>query len=160
MDSRPHQLGDLPDVAKIVHGPLVEHLVQGDFTCLRVPRAALTGASRQGPQKGHVGLALLREVTEGFFRVGITVQLHEHPRLIRLEFREVFVQEPIHARPIAVALGMGKMREHFRYGKAVGRRLPWGIFGRKAPHQSTQNRGGGFQLVEAVQFRFLVTQGA
>jgi hypothetical protein len=45
---------------------------------------------------------------------------------------------------------MGKMGEHFGYRKAVGRGLPLGIFDRQVAHQSAQDRGGRFQLVEAV----------
>jgi hypothetical protein len=45
---------------------------------------------------------------------------------------------------------MGKMREHFRYRKAVGRGLPFGIFDRQVAHQSAQDRRGRFQLVEAI----------
>src|SRR5271165_7486512 len=45
--SRSHQLSDLPDMSQIVHGPLMQHLLQGDFAGLLVPRAAFTGASRQ-----------------------------------------------------------------------------------------------------------------
>src|SRR5580704_16302316 len=54
-----HQLSDLPDMSQIVHGPLMQHLLQGDFAGLRVPGAAFTGASRQGPQILQVTLALL-----------------------------------------------------------------------------------------------------
>ncbi len=148
--SRSHQLSDLPDMSQIVHGPLMQHLLQGDFAGLLVPRAAFTGASRQGPQILHVGLALLFKMVEGIFRIGIAVQLQVHLRIIRLELRQFLTHEPVHACSIAVALGMGKMREHFRYRKAVGRGLPFGIFDRQVAHQSAQDRRGRFQLVEAV----------
>ena len=62
--SRSHQLSDLPDMSQIVHGPLMQHLLQGDFAGLLVPRAAFTGASRQGTQILHVGLALLFKMVE------------------------------------------------------------------------------------------------
>jgi len=68
--SRSHQLSDLPDMSQIVHGPLMQHLLQGDFAGLLVPRASFTGASRQGPQILDVGLALLFKMDEGIFRIG------------------------------------------------------------------------------------------
>jgi hypothetical protein len=95
-----------------------QHLLQGDFAGLLVPRAAFTGPSREGPQILNVGLALLFKMVEGIFRVGIAVQLQVHLRTIRLELRQFLTHEPVHTCSIAVALGMGKMREHFRYRKA------------------------------------------
>ena len=44
--SRSHQLSDLPEMSQIVHGPLMQHLLQGDFAGLLAPGAAFTGASR------------------------------------------------------------------------------------------------------------------
>jgi hypothetical protein len=131
--SRSHQLSDLPDMSQIVHGPLMQHLLQGDFAGLLVPRAAFTGASRHGPQILHVGLALLLKIVERIFRISIAVQLQLHLRIIRLELRQFLTHEPVHACSIAVALRMGKMREYFRYRKAVGRGLPFGIFDRQVP---------------------------
>jgi hypothetical protein len=96
----------------------------------------------------HVFLALLFKMVEGIFRIGIAVQLQVHLRIIRLELRQFLTHEPVHACSIAVALGMGKMREHFRYRKAVGRGLPFGIFDRQVAHQSAQDCGGRFELVE------------
>src|SRR5208283_5709470 len=69
--SRSHQLSNLPDMSQIVHGPLMQHLLQGDFAGLLVPGAAFTGASRQGPQILHIDLALLFKMVEGVFRIGI-----------------------------------------------------------------------------------------
>jgi len=85
MFSRSHQLSDLPDMSQIVHGPLMQHLLQGDFANLVVPGAAFPGASRQASQILHVGFALLLKMLEGRFGVGIAVQLQKHLRLIGLE---------------------------------------------------------------------------
>jgi hypothetical protein len=148
--SRSHQLSDLPDMSQIVHGPLIQHLLQGDFAGLLMPRAAFTGASRQGPQILHVALALLCKMVEGGFCIGIAVQLQVHLRIVQLELQQFLTHEAVHAYSIAVALGVGKMREHFCYRKAFGRGLPFGIFDRQVSHQSAQDRGGRFQLVGAV----------
>ena len=71
--SRSHQFGDLPDMSQIVHGPLVQHLLQGDFADLLVPGATFPGASRQSPQKFQIRLALILKVVEGIFRIGIAI---------------------------------------------------------------------------------------
>jgi hypothetical protein len=86
----------------------MQHLLQGDFAGLLVPRGGFTGASRQGPQILHVCLVLLIKMVEGVFRIGIAVQLQVHLRIIRLELRHFLTHEPVHACSIAVALGMGK----------------------------------------------------
>ena len=36
--SRSHQFSNLPDISEIVHGPLTQHLLQGDFASLLMPR--------------------------------------------------------------------------------------------------------------------------
>jgi hypothetical protein len=70
----------------------------------------------------------LRKIVEGIFHIGIAI----HSRYIcassGFNSREFLTHEPVHACSIAVALGMGKMREHFRYRKAAGRWLPFGTF--------------------------------
>ncbi len=48
--ARANQFGDLSDVARVVHRPLVEHLLQRDLTGGFVMRVAFAGAARQRPQ--------------------------------------------------------------------------------------------------------------
>ena len=68
-----HQFRDLPDVSEVVHGPLVEHLLQRDFARLLVHGAALAGGAWQRPQKVHVGVALLLELVETV-DTGVTIR--------------------------------------------------------------------------------------
>ncbi|MGA9965059.1 MAG: hypothetical protein WBQ10_07630 [Terriglobales bacterium] len=112
------------------------------------PGGTFSGGNWVNVSGRYLGLRFKLKGQPHYGWVRLTVQVSG--TRVTLELRQFLTHQPVHACSIAVALGMGKMREHFRYRKAVGRGLPFGIFDRQVAHQSAQDRGGRLQLVEAV----------
>ena len=75
-------------------------------------------------------------------------------RIVGLEFGTCFSHEPVEAHPVAVALGMRKMGQHFGDGEAFGRRFPARIFFGQLAHQTTQNSRDRLEKVQAGESIF------
>lgn len=149
-----NQFCDLPDVAKVVHRPLMEHLLQGDLTGGFVMRAALADGSRQLPQIFHVNLALLPEKFERSMGVSVAVEVEVHLRVVWLELRHLLRHETIQPHPIAVTFGVGKVRQDLGHREPVGRRLPGSVLVGQFQHQSAHDRRCRLQQVEGIEAFF------
>ena len=151
MLARAHQFGHLADMPEIVHGPLMQHLLERDLAGRLVPGSPFAGATRQRPQELDVSLALLLEVIERIFGIGIAIEIEIHLRIVRFELRQIFAQESIDAHAIAVAFGVRQVRQHFGDRETVGRRFPVGILVGKLAHQPAENHGRLFEQVQAIE---------
>jgi len=148
------ELGDLADVAEIVHRPFVEHLGEGDFAGFLVAGAAVAGAAGEGAQEFDVALALVFEVIEGIFGIGVAVEIVIHAGVVGLELGEVFGEEAIEPGAVAVAFGVGEVFQDFGDGETVRGGLPAGIFVTELAHEAAEDGGSGFELVEAIELGF------
>ena len=77
-----YQLRDLADVPDVVQRPFVEHLGKRDLPDFRVFRPPVSRAGRQVPQEFDIALALLFEMIEGGFGVGISIECEMHLRVV------------------------------------------------------------------------------
>ncbi len=64
----PHNFGDLLYMSQIVKRPLVQYVLYGNLTELRMSSQPVRRARRQLTQVLDIQLALLLEVIEGIFR--------------------------------------------------------------------------------------------
>src|SRR5215467_13227080 len=67
-------------------------------------------------------------------------------RVIGLEFRPILVHKTIEPEAVAVAFGVGEVRQDFGDGEAIGSRFPSRILLGEFAHQPAQNLRRGFQL--------------
>src|SRR5262245_61034951 len=135
-----------------MHCPFMQHLLEGDRADLAMDRDFLSGAGRKLSQVLDVGLTLVVEMIERLLGIGLAIQLEMHLRVVRFKLGTHFLHESIHAPAIAVAFGMGKMREDLANREAIRCRLPTDIIVRKSGHQSAENLGCCCQQVDTGKF--------
>ena len=97
--------------------PFVKHVGKSYGANFTMRGAALAIFGGELVQRFQVGVALLLETVECVLRVGGGVHVEVELRIVGLKFRIVLGEETVQARPVAVAFGMRKMRQHFAHGK-------------------------------------------
>ena len=96
-------------------------------------------------------LALLLEVIEGVFGVGIAIEVEIHLRVVGLELGTGLRHEAIETHAVAVAFGVRQVSQHFGDGEAVRRGLPPSVLFGQLGHEAAKNFGSDLQQVDAGQ---------
>src|SRR6516225_4125517 len=84
-------------------------------------------------------------------------------RVIGLEFRSFIVHKTIEPEAVAVAFGVGEVRQDLGDGEAIVSRFPPRILLSEFAHQPAQNLWRGFQLPdgrESVVFHLSILRGS
>ena len=149
--ARPHQLGDLPDVPEVVQGPFVQHLGQRNLPGRAMHRLALARFGGKPTEQLDVSFALVLEMAEVLFGIGVLVNVEVHLRVVGLELWHLLAQEAVDARAITMPLAVRQVREHLRDREAIRRGLPARVLVRDFAHETAQDCRRGFQEVEAGQ---------
>ena len=127
----------------------MQHLRQCNLPGLLVQRDTAAVRPRQAAYELDVGFPLLLEMVERVLRVGTAIQVQLKLRVVGLEFRPLFTQEPVQSHSVTVALGVGEVCQHFGNRKPLRRRFPSRIRVCHSGHQAAQDLRGAFQNVEA-----------
>jgi hypothetical protein len=77
-------------VPQIVERPLVHHVVERDLSGGAMQSHAVSRIVGQRAQQLHVGDALVLEVVEGVFGIGIPVEIKVKRGIVRLQLRTLF----------------------------------------------------------------------